>query len=460
MKRDTLVLLFILVIQTILVWINQSNFLFWDTIQFAGKHPNHFYANGLDQGLLFPLDLDSGHPPSFGIFLCSVWKLFGKTLELTHWVMWPFLIGIHISLFRLSEYLLIKPKWTLNALAMCCPFYLGHSILVSPDIPLLFGFLLCLFGILKQKKWCITIGALLMAVLSLRGMSLLLPLVLYYSKIHGFSMKRLLANWKSYLAFFPAVLIASTFLMYHLNAKGWVVGNDDSPWASSFELIEPKELFKNIFSFYHRLVDHGMFLVYGLVIWKLRFLFILRSRLIWLLIFVVVLLALMIVPFSGLLNHRYFLPAHFVALLLAGQLLSTLKKPLITSLIMIGLFLGNFLVYPEKISQGWDSTYAHQPVYGLMSQMEQFIDKHDIRKAEICTAFPFRSKEQDMYLNDSADRMEDFHSSECRYVLYSNINNDFSDTEIDKIKSCKIVHQVANRQIQISLYNYAEVKTR
>ena len=74
-------------------WVVRGHFFFWDTVQLASQHAQFFLENGFSTFLL-PDEMDSGHPPTFGFYLALVWRVFGKTLSISHLAMLPFLLGI------------------------------------------------------------------------------------------------------------------------------------------------------------------------------------------------------------------------------------------------------------------------------------------------------------------------------------------------------------------------------
>ena len=63
-------------------------------------------------------------------------------------------------------------------------------------------------------------------------------------------------------------------------------------------------------------------------------------------------------------------------------------QPLLFTMAFMGLLSGNFWVYPQPISTGWDSTLAHLPYYKLRNEMLQYIDNQGIKCSDVGTAFP------------------------------------------------------------------------
>ena len=92
---------------TLLVIGVARNPFFWDTIQYASKQGNYFYATNF-QSIIVPGNIDSGHIPSLGIYLALVWKVFGKSLIVSHLAMLPFVWGIVYQSIKLSKQLFSK----------------------------------------------------------------------------------------------------------------------------------------------------------------------------------------------------------------------------------------------------------------------------------------------------------------------------------------------------------------
>jgi len=252
--------------------------------------------------------------------------------------------------------------------------------------------------------------------------------------------------------FLPALLLALGFLIFHFSQKGWISHHEDSPWNLSFAKVGFKGLMKNVLFMGHKMLDFGMIVVYLLLAWKFRFLALLKGRLIWLWIFCLIIIAFLVLPYQGLLNHRYFLPLQLIALLMAAQILVALRKRILTGGILIFLFLGNFWIYPDKISQGWDSTLAHMPYYDLVEDFRMYIAEENIAPNEICTAFPLKGELRFKTLDNQNDNFSDYHTESCSYVLYSNIMNDFTDEELDHLQTKEVIYQSRKRGIKIILY--------
>ena len=161
-----LILTLLMLVALLATWQVRDHAFFWDTVQLASRHAHWYYGQHF-QHLLLPDEIDSGHPPGFGMYLAAVWVLFGKSLAASHLAMLPFLFGIIYLLYIIGSYFGgQRSSWMLILLAFAGPVLAGQSVLVSPDIVLVFAFLLALSGILYQKEAAAMAGALLLAACS------------------------------------------------------------------------------------------------------------------------------------------------------------------------------------------------------------------------------------------------------------------------------------------------------
>ena len=489
-----------------LTWLVKDNFFFWDTIQLASQHAHFFYENNTFSTFLLPDEMDSGHPPTFGFYLAFMWEIFGKTLTVSHLSMLPFLIGIIWQGWRLAEKV-VGDGWALLFLLLLivCPVVVGQAVLVSPDVVLLFFFLMALNGIFKEinsnklielnliksnhSSFIIHHSSLITSILglsmiSMRGMMVIVALFIFYCLIKLPYLKKLInseltdnelinypknlnpnypkpypsyPNSKKYPLSIKAVFsLISPFLLgisfgigflaYHFMEKGWIGFHPNSPWMPAFEKVNTMGFIKNVIVLIWRLIDFGhLFLwlisIYGLI--KLKKVFPTTRLLIALLIILLLVLSPTLLIYKGLLAHRYLMPIYVVLILLTVKIISDLKnykQQLIISIIaFIGLATGNFWVYPQPISTGWDATLAHLPYYALRRGMLQFIDNQHINYSEIGTAFPNQRdfETTDLVKKDPSvqNHFSTYNFEKHHFIFYSNIMNELSDADLIELKT-------------------------
>ncbi len=420
-------------------WIGavQEDPFFWDTVQLASKHAHHFYENGL-RWLPLPTELDSGHPPLLGYYLACMWRLWGKSLEVSHWSMFPFVAGVALLLWRIG-YRLSGSPWKgmgLVALAAADPVIAAQSGLVGPDIALLFFFLLAVEGLWQRRWWPVTIGVLGLCALSLRGMMtaaglMLWPLyTLWASK--EWHWRCVIGAW---VAFLPGWILAAGFLWWHRRAVGWTGFHPASPWAAAFEPVDAVGFLRNAVVLAWRWLDFGRlweWIGLSVLLWRpgMR-----RQPAVkyWVALWACVILFLSpsALLYRNLSAHRYFMPA-FAALHIVfwqSWLLSRQKglyKWGLLAAVLLGLGTGNLWIYPHGIAMGWDATLAHRPYHALRQEAIHFIDRQGIPLSAIGTAFPNLNRGTHLLLDNDDRSWAVFDPATNTYALISNVFNDVS----------------------------------
>lgn len=461
MPKSSLPLAFFSLCAVLFAWANQNDPFFWDTVQLGSKHAHFFYDNGLRWAPL-PADIDSGHPPVFGWLLAACWTVFGKTLPVGHWMMLPFLIGNIFLLWRLGRQL-GGDQWAfwLLPLVLLDPVVLGQSALVSPDIALLFWFLLSVEALSADRRWPLVLGILGLCSISMRGM--MTAGALFASMSLQVMLVRV-SVWdkaKALSLFLPGFVFAAWFLIWHLLATGWLGFHAGSPWAGAFSRVDAAGFLKNCAIVGWRWTDFGR----GFE-WLVVFFFLFSPRLKpwvnkqwWLYL---VLLLLFLTPsallYRNLSAHRYFLPAFVVFHLIVFQGIvqcgwsNFWKKTVLLGLI-IGMATGNLWIYPRGISMDWDSTLAHQPYHRLRADMIRFLETQNIDFSTVGSAFPNLNSGENLLLDGDQRQFaaKDFEHND--YVLASNVFNDFSEADYAVLeKNWRLVKRVEHAGVWMELY--------
>lgn len=417
--------------------ITADDSFFWDTIQLASLHAHHYYDTSFSQ-LLLPDSIDSGHIPFFGMYLACFWFIFGKTLLVSHLAILPFILGSIWQLHRLLAKWIPKEYVGIALLLVFLdPTFLGQSVLVSPDVLLVFFFLLTLNGILENKKLLIAVGILFLFVISLRGMMVAFILFLLdcfiNSNLKTTNRKIVGQLFNRIYLYLPALLIFLLFSFYHFYVKGWIGFHSDSPWNESFESAGIGGIARNIGLVGWRIIDFGrigIWIAFFILLFvykrKLRTIsHITNPTIIFLAFFF--LLPLGMIWAQGLIGHRYLLPIYFsfsilTSVLLFSKIVSNQLRMILVSIWLLILITGNLWVYPNTIAQGWDSSLAHLPYHDLRVQMIDHIQKEEIAIEEVCSFFPNLASFEHTDLSGSDQKFEVF-SQDCKYVFYSNVFN-------------------------------------
>ena len=239
-KNQNYIFLFLsysLVLFLVLTTIHNS--FFWDTVQLGSAHANYYYNNHFSK-LLLPEDIDSGHIPTFGMYIALLWKLFGRSLTVSHLAMLPFALGIVFKIFKLCRKFIPEQFVGLAlVLVLVDPSLLSQMTLISPDVCLVFFFLLGMNAVLENKKLWIIVAVFCLFLTSMRGMmvSLCLLGLDVYSHINWKTTAGNIFNQlvKRSLLYLPALLLFLTYNSYHYLETGWIGYHKNSPWAKCFE---------------------------------------------------------------------------------------------------------------------------------------------------------------------------------------------------------------------------------
>lgn len=439
----------------IILLFNINNFFFWDTIQLGAKHASWFYDNNFSSFFL-PEEINSGHPPFFGMLLAILWKIFGKHLIIGHILMVLITLGSIYQAHKLGE------KWTNRKWAFlfpivmfCNPYFLGHSILVSPDNLLIFLFLWALNTQESRKNLAFSVATLFIAMTSMRGMMLVLSLLLAeYIYDYIISKKVFIRTSFKYLL---SIIFVFLFLGIHFVKNNWIGFHEESPWEESFDMVSVKGYLYNLGLIAWRLVDFGnVFIVLPIIFlcWKLRKT--LRKEYLWIITIIISFVIIFVLPlslFKYLTNHRYFMPVILISSFLFVKLCIDYNWQKWIAIFFILVFLGNFWIYPREISQGWDVSLAHVPFYSLTHEMNERIEEMDINPNSIGTEFPLKSAPIFLYLDDGQNHYREADIFENKYILYSRIMNDFKDEEKEYLnKNFKIIENLQRGKIDLILY--------
>ncbi|MFK7774521.1 MAG: hypothetical protein AB8F94_20425 [Saprospiraceae bacterium] len=460
---------FIYLSALVLTFLVRENFFFWDTVQLGSIHGQFYFDNNFSSFFL-PENIDSGHPPTFGIYIALVWKIFGKSLVASHSAMLPFLFGIIFYLEKLGKYFFQNSIFTFAFILLLIvdPCLAGQAVLVTPDIVVVFFFLMSLEGIFNKKRKILVIGIIGLCLISMRGIMVAaaifsLDFLNYFFVLKKeIKFKSLFVNTLPYLF---GVGLGLSFLLFHYLETGWIGYHENSPWAPAFEKVDRSGALKNIVVLGWRLLDFGRIFLWLILLilsvnifrkkpqldLKTQQLLILFSTLIFF-------LTPALIIHKMLLGHRYLLPIFLIIDFIAVYFIFKYVKKRewkigLFLVCLVGLSLGNFWVYPKKISQGWDSTLAHLPYYKLRNDMIEFIEKEKIPFEKIGSAFPNLLSIKNIDLKDTEKHFEEKNLSEQEYIFYSNVFNDFTDEEIDDLeKNWKVVKELKKQNVCVILY--------
>jgi hypothetical protein len=390
--------------------------------------------------------------------------------------MLPFVMGSVFFTRKLVD-LLFQTRWNwfITCFLLVDATILTQFTLVSPDIWILFFLSMALYSSFRGKRILLAVAAVGLTLTSMRGMMLVAAIffsnwiiLLVEQPVISKSLFKNSCRYilKSLPVFLPAFLMASVYMAFHYFRTGWIGYHDDMPWAVHFQRVDAAGFFRNFMILCWRLADNGRifiwatgFMIAGWMIFKKIRLDLPGKRLLIFTLVFLFTLSYSALTYKNLSGHRYLIPVFFLGTLtVLYHLLNrkiTIWKPFILGILAVGILSGNFWVYPDRISKGWDAMLAYLPYQHLRKEMIQYIDRQHINYPEVGTDFPNNVPMKFIDLNDDArsfgsleDNMENF-----RYVFYSNIFNGFSDAELKALQSeWKIIKALKSGQVKVILY--------
>jgi len=438
---------------------------FWDNITFGYKMGLHLYENGLFH-FNFPDSFDPGHPPFLAFIQASAWRLFGKTLFVSHVVLLPFIYGLLVQLHIFVKQYTNNKSTTLFAfiLLLAEPTLAAQFVLIGPEIIQLFFFFLALNNILRKKNLLKTIGLFFLGIVSFRGMLLFAGIFLFDILRHLLFQKKTIIQFlsqKNLLTYFTGAIPAFAFIFWRLTVKGWLQTHPNSPWKSLWHFVNFPEFLRNLLVLGQRYVDFGRIAIFIFIIYILatnkNLFFKERNKELFLLaicsVLPIIIISLLAVnPFG----HRYFIVSYLTFFLIAYRFIQSLNRNKKTIyIILIGCLIGgNFWVYPEKISQGWDASLAHMPYFELRSKAIGFLDSENIRIDRVTTFFPNTGKIDIVDLSGDLRVFQSTFTGDQPYLFYSNVYN-LEDKEYDWIENnYTLLKQFSSGQIRIEILKH------
>lgn len=429
---------------------------FWDIGLYA-EMANYFLDNNFDSIFTAP-HFDNGNPTTYALLIAAFWKIFEKSLLLSHFLLIPFILGIFYELQRICKfYMSILARNICMFLIAIEPVFLSQFVYMGYDIVLIFFVLLGYRAVLNNQKILIIIATVGLVITNLRG----IPYVFVLFLIQIFftpqkSFKQVFINY------FPSVLIFLMWAYAHKLYSGWYVFSPVSAehrqWVSFWQFI------KNIAFSYWKLFDFGrivLYIIIGIIAFFKHHKF--KQKAINLFIHFALfcdVIILFIAPFSNPISHRYFMIPTIFAVLLAVWFIQDFlqkKQQIVVYISIVIVFLtGHFWYYPEKYGNGWDVTLKTIPYFDLYKKAIKYTENNNIEPQKIGVKFPMYINTKDSYLVQKHflfGHLENKKISDFEYVLFSNVCNNYTIKERNTIKNeWQVIKTFKKRQTYLTLY--------
>jgi hypothetical protein len=428
--------LVILALQCALWFIVKNDPFFGDAIASTSRAANYIYNHNLGT-IFYPLRADPGHPTFYAYGLALVWKLFGRTLWVSHLYSCLWSIVLVFAFRKIAKFLLPLPKANIaTLLVLIFPTYLSQSAMMLNTVALMSFFLFGVYGVLTQNKWLIMLAGVLMTITHLQSAFLLLSLASFDLYRHVFLLRaESLLTWlrERFWVYTLPVLVFGSWLWLHKQHTGWVLVSPQ--YADVQELNTITEYIKALGLIFWRLIDFGLFpfyLVLTLVYMKHK---VLRKELLqWVFLLAPCCLA-MAIFLNHTIGHRYFMAFGMLSVIVAILYVdhfSILGKRVIYTCFVLGLFGGNFLYYPGKILG--DATLAYRNYFAIENQLhKEYGNTFFYSHAPLANIRMYRYLR---YKGLLIERINETPLDNLSIILQSNINAEFTQDQIDYLTEC------------------------
>ena len=117
--------------------------------------------------------------------------------------------------------------------------------------------------------------------------------------------------------------------------------------------------------------------------------------------------------------------------------------------------MGNFIIYPDNISQGWDASLAHLPYWNLRKNALIYMDNNQIPIPETASFFPNYTTIDNVDVNGDMRSFIHFTGTE-KYVFYSNVYNLRYEEYFSLHNNYELLKSFRKHRIKIDLFKLKE----
>jgi hypothetical protein len=441
---------------------------FWDGTFFS-ETAIAFYE-GRFSAFDCPEGLDNVTFPVFSAYLAFVWKLFSKSLLVSHMAMLPFLLGICYEFYKLAGRFL-NERFVAFAMILLLlePAIMTQGIIMGYDIILVYLFLLSLNLLLKDRKKMYSVVVTLIALYSIRGLFLALSLsaVCFFLQYPKMKFKGFLPALKVHLL---CILVLAAWFIHHKLKTGWLI---ISPLHENTDeqLLPFSMMLRQVFFITWKAADNGRIILW-IIIAGGTFIFMKNkmmnegfNTLLKFLFIPLIISAVVMIPFSNPVGHRYFMfsfPVLIIAACYVVQFALPKSQTLVMIILPLCLLSGNFWLYPERFGNGWDTSLKTIPYFKMKEKMDEFILQSGISPEKVGTQYPLIADKRFSHLQEKSFAYTNVWRgplSNFEYYLQSNvINTDISEQTEEVKKNWPLVKKIESGQVYISLYKNPTVE--
>lgn len=465
-KEINIELLYSLFLTSLIGVVGWNTGLFWDNILFVHKMSVPLIEHGIWNWGCIPLESDPGHPPFIATYMSLVWSIFERSIPIAHIALYPFVFLFIFEVLAIANFIFKNRTLSLItiSLVLADPTIFASLMYVGTEVFILSFSAIAVRGILTNNIWRKIIGLMFLGLCCLRGMMLCAGLFLW-DAITMLVVKRnsikSICSWQNLHPYLIASIPAVTFIVWRLINKGWIISNPLASWGNATEFNGINDFLfnfvRNIAVFIQRITDFGRIIIVGVVfilLWVNRNKIKISRQLLTILLFITLSCSIIVIASLLIRNpmgHSYFMLIYIGLSFLVVELMRQIKwNKIIYIIVFSALVLGNLIVYPNHISQGWSASLASLPYWQLRKELLLYIDKQEIPLETVFFDFPFGKCADDIDLNGDK-RLYAKNIEHASYFVASNVCN-FSDEILMQIRNYSPIFHVQNRGIYITLY--------
>lgn len=430
-------------ISLIFTLLSSNHFFFWDSISQISIPANWYYENGFKL-IFLPDDISTGHPPLAGMYFALMWRLFGRSLFVSHIALFPFIFGILYQVYRYLESSDLKKKyrWLILIIIVLDATLLSQMSMISFDIIQIFFFLWCINSIILKKDYSLAIAFTGLCMISLRG-TICGGGVIIFGVIYNYLNSNKI-TLRSIVPYSVGIICFLMFLLAFYLEKHWIIHNVVSKkWQQSSEIASFYEIIRNFGILGWRLVDFGrlsiwivfVYIIFNSIRRKTLYDKYFRTTLLIAVSQFIIFLPVLIL-FKNFIGHRYLLPIIIPVIICTFYwVISYSVKPILLCILLIfSTVSGNFWIYPKNIAQGWDATPSHWPYYKIRKEMITWMKADSIPIDKTGSFFPNLASFKLTDLSEDTLAFKEADFSHDTFILFSNVFN-LQDAEIDELFS-------------------------
>ena len=403
---------------------------FWDNITIS-EYIN-FYLSDSFRHIIPPLKTDFGPLTVNALYLAACCAIFGKSLLVCHLAIIPFVIGILLEIKKISLRF-IKPEFLpmIYLLLLFDPAFITQVLLMGYDLFLLYFVLLAIRSFLEKKYLLYSLSLLLLTATSFRALFFIPGLVLIHFMIL-IIYEKTRPRLQDILVYLPAMIFLILWSIFHYIKTGWIIINPAN--VVHISMNGANMVFRQFIYILWKITDSGkilpwLFCILCFMLYRIKT----RTRnlnlLLWLLLQPLVINGLIMIFLSNPVGHKYFLQTFvFLNILTVYFLQQILSKKIrlgIFLLILVCSFAGNYIFYPQKYGNAWETSLKVLPYFSLEKDLAAFVKHQGIDPGDVYSYYPITNNHKLSYLHEDFAYADANHADmdTCRYFVVSNVYN-------------------------------------